>query len=170
MKPTRNILKSSESLQRNLDRMHYAPSDDIFNKLAEEQDIDPENILKKKFIIKPRNNKWNEKDFIEDVSGSDLDIPGSELDDAMEQIGSEDEENNGYSLGGDGHNDLDEDQVNQQRLVFKDKENLTFMVLIKYNSLSSLGSTPYRKYTNVSFSFQIYQTRIKAANKMKYDM
>jgi len=31
----------------------------------------------------------------------------------MEQIGSEDEENNGYSLGGDGHSDLDEDQVNQ---------------------------------------------------------
>ncbi|WP_026707184.1 hypothetical protein [Flavobacterium frigidarium] len=109
MKPTRNIFKSPESQQSNLDRMHYAPSDDIFNKLTEKQDIDPENILKKKFIIKPRNNKWNEKDFIEDVSGSDLDIPGSELDDAMEQIGSEDEENNGYSLGGDAHNDLDED-------------------------------------------------------------
>jgi len=51
MKPTRNILKSSESLQRNLDRMHYAPSDDIFNKLAEEQDIDPENILKKSSLL-----------------------------------------------------------------------------------------------------------------------
>lgn len=39
-----------------------------------------------------------------------LDVPGSELDDASEAIGEEDEENNYYSLGGDGHNDLDEDQ------------------------------------------------------------
>jgi hypothetical protein len=34
---------------------------------------------------------------------------GSELDDAQEEIGSEDEENNHYSIGGDNHNDLEED-------------------------------------------------------------
>jgi len=34
-----------------------------------------------------------------DFSGNDLDVPGSELDDASEDIGSEDEENNSYSLG-----------------------------------------------------------------------
>lgn len=39
-----------------------------------------------------------------------LDVPGSELDDTDEQIGEEDEENNYYSLGGDDHNDLDEDE------------------------------------------------------------
>jgi hypothetical protein len=33
----------------------------------------------------------------EDLTGGDLDIPGSELDDAAEEIGEEDEENNGYS-------------------------------------------------------------------------
>ncbi|MEW6469514.1 MAG: hypothetical protein AB1458_11345 [Bacteroidota bacterium] len=33
-----------------------------------------------------------------DFSGSDLDVPGSENDDASEEIGSEDEENNSYSL------------------------------------------------------------------------
>jgi hypothetical protein len=33
-------------------------------------------------------------------------IPGSELDDKQEEIGSEDEENNYYSIGGDNHNDL----------------------------------------------------------------
>jgi hypothetical protein len=44
------------------------------------------------------------------MSGSDLDIPGSELDDGQEKIGKEDEENNYYSLGGDHHNDLDEDK------------------------------------------------------------
>ena len=45
-----------------------------------------------------------------DFSGSDLDVPGSELDDDREQIGSEDEENNLYSLGGDNHEDLEERQ------------------------------------------------------------
>ena len=32
-----------------------------------------------------------------DFTGDDLDVPGSELDDAQERIGSEDEENNLYS-------------------------------------------------------------------------
>ena len=43
-----------------------------------------------------------------DMSGDDLDIPGAELDDANEIIGEEDEENNNYSIGGDRHEDLDE--------------------------------------------------------------
>lgn len=43
-----------------------------------------------------------------DFSGKDLDIPGSELDDDSEEIGSEDEENNSYSLGGDNHENLEE--------------------------------------------------------------
>jgi len=36
-----------------------------------------------------------------DLSGSDLDVPGSEEDDANEEIGEEDEENNSYSLSDD---------------------------------------------------------------------
>lgn len=36
-------------------------------------------------------------------SGDDLDVPGAELDDLSEDLGSEDEENNSYSLGGDGN-------------------------------------------------------------------
>ena len=40
----------------------------------------------------------------------DLDIPGAEEDDANEEIGEEDEENNYYSLGGDAHDDLEEDK------------------------------------------------------------
>jgi len=47
----------------------------------------------------------------EEQSEDDLDIPGSELDDQQENIGSEDEENNYYSIGGDDHIDLDEEQV-----------------------------------------------------------
>lgn len=36
-----------------------------------------------------------------DFTAKELDVPGSELDDEQEEIGSEDEENNHYSLGGD---------------------------------------------------------------------
>lgn len=44
------------------------------------------------------------------VTGDDLDIPGAELDNVNESIGEEDEENNYYSLGGDRHEDLEEDR------------------------------------------------------------
>jgi hypothetical protein len=47
----------------------------------------------------------NEKGPGEILSGDDLDVPGAELDDAMEDTGDEDEENNYYSLGGDKHDD-----------------------------------------------------------------
>ena len=40
----------------------------------------------------------NEKD---DVSGDDLDVPGTAEDDGNQQMGEEDEENTSYSLGGD---------------------------------------------------------------------
>ena len=43
------------------------------------------------------------------LSGSDLDVPGAEDDDENEEIGEEDEENNDYSLGGDNHDDIPED-------------------------------------------------------------
>ena len=45
----------------------------------------------------------------EEDTETDLDIPGSELDDDQEEVGSEDEENNYYSIGGDNHNDLEEE-------------------------------------------------------------
>ena len=89
--------------------VNYPPSEDIYNQDNEETEIDPEDISR----IKTSNaddGKYNEKTFNQDKSGSDLDIPGSELDDAQEAIGSEDEENNGYSIGGDNHNDLDEEK------------------------------------------------------------
>ncbi len=58
-------------------------------------------------------SKEKEEHFEEDElenSGEDLDVPGAELDDADENIGEEDEENNYYSLGGDDHNELEEDR------------------------------------------------------------
>jgi len=65
-------------------------------------------------------SRAKEEQFEEDASGEDkpvdddlapgLDIPGAELDDKLEEIGEEDEENNYYSLGGDNHEDLEEDK------------------------------------------------------------
>jgi len=85
----------------------YAANEDIYSKYHEEKDVDPEDISKIK-VKNDNNGKNNEKDFNDDVSGSDLDIPGSELDDKLENTGTEDEENSYYSLGGDEHNDLEE--------------------------------------------------------------
>ena len=88
----------------------YPASEDIYSKYKEEKEINPEDSSKMKDSIHfDEAAKSNESDFDDDVSGSDLDVPGSELDDEQELIGNEDEENNYYSLGGDDHNDLDED-------------------------------------------------------------
>ena len=78
----------------------YPPGKDIYINDKEEEDINPEEVSE----IKEPNEKpgmRNEKDFRNDISGGELDVPGTELDDARENIGSEDEENNLYSLGGD---------------------------------------------------------------------
>jgi hypothetical protein len=85
----------------------YPASEDIYNN-ATETDLNPENLTKEKDKDLDTEN-WNEKDFNQDHSGEDLDVPGSELDDEQEEIGSEDEENNNYSIGGDNHNNLEED-------------------------------------------------------------
>jgi hypothetical protein len=88
----------------------YPESEDIYNQFHKESDINPEDISKMKESLKIQPiEKRNEKDFNDDKTGEDLDIPGSELDDEQEAIGSEDEENDYYSLGGDDHNDLEED-------------------------------------------------------------
>jgi len=88
----------------------YPDNEDIYSKYSKEH-TDPEDISKnKESTEKSKAGTDNEKDFNDDFSGSDLDIPGSELDDNQEIAGNEDEENNFYSLGGDDHNDLDEDK------------------------------------------------------------
>ncbi|MDD4993896.1 MAG: hypothetical protein PHR83_16875 [Paludibacter sp.] len=71
----------------------YPAGEDIYEQAKQEMEIDPEEISKLK----------------EDNNEDTLDIPGSELDNAQEEIGSEDEENNYYSLGGDNHDNLEED-------------------------------------------------------------
>ena len=84
----------------------YPASEDIYSQSQEESEINPEDTSKTKDFT-DYSIVNNEKDFSDDMSGSDLDIPGSELDDEQEIIGSEDEENNYYSLGDDDHNDME---------------------------------------------------------------
>jgi hypothetical protein len=86
----------------------YSPVDDIYNK-DKEEDLDPENPFETTRSTNKPGKRSDEK-FKENETGDDLDVPGAELDDAQEEIGSEDEENNYYSLGGDDHEDLDEDK------------------------------------------------------------
>lgn len=68
----------------------YSRDEDLFATDELDEEIDPENIAGKK---KPLASYKNRRD-----TDDDLDIPGAELDDEQEEIGSEDEENNFYSL------------------------------------------------------------------------
>ena len=91
------------------DSFAYPRNEDIFEKFKKESEIDPENIDLQKEPNQEQNT-WNEKDFSDDRTGSDLDVPGSEMDDEQENDGREDEENDYYSIGGDNHNDLEENR------------------------------------------------------------
>ncbi len=87
----------------------YPAGEDIYNNNTEE--YLETNLLpsEEKPVSAFKRLKENEKDFSEDESGDDLDVPGAELDDEEESVGTEAEENNSYSFGGDDHNNLDED-------------------------------------------------------------
>ena len=86
----------------------YPEGEDIYKNFQEEEDINPEDTSKTKETNS--TNALRRKDLDDESDENDLDVPSSELDDIQEDIGSEDEENNYYSLGGDDHLDLEEDQ------------------------------------------------------------
>lgn len=101
--------QKGESAQENFPGYpHYPPSEDIYNN-AKEVDLHPDDLSKVKKTPDQLPGDWNEKSFPEDMTGEDLDVPGSKDDEAKANSGKEDEENNYYSLGGDRHNDLEED-------------------------------------------------------------
>ena len=90
---------NEDEIERNLNELDYPPKEDIYNQEEKIKNINPENINTEKSIDQ-KEGKWNENTFNidkEDITGNDLDVPGSELDDEQEKIGSEDEENNYYS-------------------------------------------------------------------------
>ena len=85
----------------------YPGEEDSYVQNEWKSDLDPEDPvhLKAPNALPDSPNHLNKDD-----AGQDLDIPGAELDDAQEAIGSEDEENNYYSLGGDDKEGLEENQ------------------------------------------------------------
>ena len=89
-----NIHEQNEKLKQ----MDYSPENDIFNQ-EEHVPLDGDG-----------NPILHEQPDVERL-GDDLDVPGSAADDAMEKIGSEDEENNFYSLSDneDNHEETNED-------------------------------------------------------------
>ncbi len=89
----------------------YPASDDIYERAKEVRSLNLDTSLPLPLADNTvEAGAWNEKTFEEDETGDDLDIPGSELDeDGEERPGEEDEENEYYSLGGDDHDDLDEE-------------------------------------------------------------
>lgn len=86
-----------DQIERNLENLEYPANEDIYNKEDKLEDIDTEEISTEK-TINQDNHEWKQNS---DKLGNDLDVPGSELDDQQEDIGSEDEENNFYSRGND---------------------------------------------------------------------
>lgn len=84
------------------------PGEDIYRQEKEEVDIDPEDPTQHKKILEDEEAIDRRIERDREMDGEDLDVPGAELDDDQEAIGSEDEENNYYSLGGDNHNELEE--------------------------------------------------------------
>jgi hypothetical protein len=104
-------LKDTKDDSKVPDFLKYPPSEDMYRQGKKEEEIDPSDPSKMKHTINPKiANDRNELDFEKVKTGKDLDVPGSELDDDMENVGSEDEENNYYSIGGDNHEDLEENK------------------------------------------------------------
>ncbi len=114
MKEKSDKLTPSESQKGNDEKINlegyplYPDSEDIYKNFQEEDDLNPEDTSKTK--EQNSTNDLRRKDLDDESGENDLDIPGAELDDLQEDIGSEDEENNYYSLGGDAHLDLETDQ------------------------------------------------------------
>lgn len=90
----KNSVNENE-IEKNLEELDYPASEDIYNHENKQENIDLEEISTNETII-PKDHEWKQNS---DKLGNDLDIPGSELDDEQEEIGSEDEENNFYSEG-----------------------------------------------------------------------
>jgi|WetSurMetagenome_2_1015567.scaffolds.fasta_scaffold1029687_1 hypothetical protein len=87
----------------------YSAGEDFYSKYQEDKDVDTEDISL--IEVSAEDDEVTTICVLdsEHQTVGNLDVPGSELDDEQEEIGSEDEENNYYSLGGDDHLDLEED-------------------------------------------------------------
>jgi hypothetical protein len=85
--------------------VHASTDDDIRIVPGGDADVTREEL----HLLKATEGDYENTMGKKTVTGEDLDVPGAELDDPNEDIGEEDEENNYYSLGGDNHENLEED-------------------------------------------------------------
>ena len=92
MIPENNLKEQNQKLEQ----MNYNSSEDIYNQ-DDKLSLDIDGNIE---------NSQNIEDYME----MNLDVPGSELDNSEEKIGSEDEENNYWSLGGENHEDLEQSE------------------------------------------------------------
>ena len=89
----------------------YSAGEDFYSKYQEDNNVNPDNISEVEALIENEEISTSPVlDSANKISTDNLDVPGAELDDEQEEIGSEDEENNYYSIGGDSHDDLEEDK------------------------------------------------------------
>lgn len=85
---------------RNLKQMNYPDSEDVFeNETIVPLDNDGEPLA---------------DDYEEDDMDFGLDVPGSELDNEQESLGSEDEENNYYSLDDQDNHEEENDDLEDE--------------------------------------------------------
>jgi len=102
-----DITRSPEANAKLTGYPNYPEGEDIYKKETESQ-IDPEKLAEvpAKTLTGAEEESLKKGKEIDHVG---IDVPGAELDDAAEETGSEDEENNYYSLGGDANSALDEE-------------------------------------------------------------
>lgn len=96
---TMDSKEKEQEIEKNLEEINYASSEDIYNK-------------EKHISLDDNGNEVINSENQESMS-MDLDVPGSDLDNAQEKIGSEDEENNYYSRSdnNDNHEERNEDLI-----------------------------------------------------------
>lgn len=131
-KPGKKATESNDKEQEDFPGYPEYPSgEDIMSKRNRDMEVDVDmNALTGSFRHnselpsekkkRAEGDDEQEETWRKDKVGDDLDVPGSELDDEEEAIGQEDEENNIYSIGGDRHQDLEED--NGEFLDFDDDD------------------------------------------------
>ena len=97
---------STQDKEKGSDAKRTGEEEDLGIKPGTEADVDEDDLA----ILNATNAEIGVPQNVANDDLNDLDIPGTELDDENEAIGEEDEENNYYSLGGDRHENLEEDQ------------------------------------------------------------
>jgi hypothetical protein len=102
----RNRSGVSERFQQAMSPQPGSGNDDLDITMGNESDVNEDDLS----VLNSTNDEiGTPQNVSNDDLNTDLDIPGSELDDKNEEIGEEDEENNYYSLGGDRHENQEED-------------------------------------------------------------